>query len=71
MASLGAFKGNYQKMTIEWVEKGCHKVLKGDPALCRTKSSWKTTLKTLRAEGADYLVTPLKQGVVTELSAAT
>ena len=36
LASFGIFKGNYQKMTIEWVEKGCHKVLKGDPALCKT-----------------------------------
>ena len=72
LASLGPFKGRYQEMTIEWGKKGCHKVLRGDPSLCRTKSSWKTTLKVLRAVGEGYLVTPIHgepaQETETELS---
>ena len=59
LASLGPFRGNYQDMTIVWREKGCHRMLKGDPTLCRSQSPWKTALKALKAEGEGSLVTPI------------
>lgn len=59
LESLGPFKGNYQDMTIVWKEKGCHRVLKGDPTLCRTQMSWKTALRALKVEGDGYVVTPI------------
>ena len=55
------------------METRCQRVLLGvHPLLCKTKSSWKTTLKTLRVEGEGYLVTSVpieaKQGNEIKLS---
>ena len=46
-------------MIISWREGGCRRVLRGDPSLCRSKSSWKSTLKTLRDDGEGLLVNPM------------
>ena len=51
LAGLGNFVGNYKNMTLSWVEKGSRVLLRGDPTLCKSKSSWKAALKALRAEG--------------------
>ena len=64
LAGLGNFVGNFRNMTLSWKEKGSRVLLKGDPTLCRSKSSWKAALKALKTEGEGYLVTPMQAELV-------
>ena len=52
-------RANYQTMTMSWKENGIRRELKGDPSLCRSKSSLKTAPKALRDDGEGFLVVPM------------
>ena len=48
---------NFQNLTIRWIEIGKVKGIQGDPTLCKSRASWKATLKALKDDGEGYFIT--------------
>ncbi|XP_020962930.1 uncharacterized protein LOC107607991 isoform X2 [Arachis ipaensis] len=59
VASLGKFEGDYNTLSLSWVQDGSKVTLQGDPTLGRTHASSKVTLQALRNAEEGFLVTPL------------
>lgn len=54
LASLGNIEANFRNLVLKWGEQG--EELRGDPALCKEKASWKAIFKALQDEGEGYYV---------------
>jgi len=56
LSSLGEVKANFKNLELEWGSQDGKKLLKGDPSLCKSPTSWKALHKALNDEGEGFLL---------------
>ena len=61
LASLGKIMADFQELYLQWRADGRDWKIYGDPPLCHSQASWKTTFKMLKDDGEGYYLAPVPE----------